>query len=55
MLHYDLVYLCKVSEQEKPLKYLKKNSLFLPVEHFTLAIKIRVNKIYKNRSSQATV
>lgn len=54
MLHHELVYLRKAGEEEKPLTRLNKNSLFLLVKQFMLAIKIRVNKITK-RSSQATV
>lgn len=47
MLHYELVYQRKAGKEEKPLTYLNQSSLFLLVNHFMLAIKIRVNKITK--------
>lgn len=46
MLHGDLVCLGKAGEEDKPLT-LKQIASFW-VEHFMLAIKIGVNKIYKN-------
>lgn len=45
MLHY--IYQCKADKEEKPLTFLNQNNLFLLVNHFMLAIKIRVNKITK--------
>lgn len=47
MLHYELVYQRKAGKEENPLTYLNQSSLFLLVNHFMLAIKIRVNKITK--------
>lgn len=40
MLRNDLVHLGKAGEEEKPLTYSNKNSLFPRVERFLLAIKI---------------
>lgn len=55
MLHYELVHQRKAGKKEKPLTYFNQNSLFLLVNHFMLAIKVRVNKKIIKRSSQATV